>query len=530
MRKSTLILFVFLVVFCAGFYRTQQVIVEDRAGRRVEEKILMLSNRPEVTKVLALGHEATLADLLWIRAIQYFGGNFSTLDRPEKKEGMINLFKNMVALDPHFVAAYKFGGFVMNESIRDPKLAIDFLMEGADRNGSNPGAWRLRFDAGFISFYQLKDYETAKRLFLEAVYGENLATQTTAEGTPPVLEAQGVAEGSQAEALLDDDLLGEVKFHPDQGSILLDLKEAEEIGRINLEQPTLVKESFRLQYAAENQSQAYQLIPGVTTPGLSILREPLRARFLLLDEMKSEAPDGLFTINEFQVFGPANPEVPSYVERMAYEMDRAAGRFKAAWAQYSRYYKEAVDVGDQISAQLAMQKLDEIFTGKCVEILTEAVNLFQKEQGHLPSPQMKELVEAGYLQRVLDQRIAENPEFAQDILPILFQRAPNIWVLLTTWDGTSPHLLIAHSTAEGTADWFITSRRSLEREQMTTLDMLQRDVNQYKEEKGHWPEKLEDLLKETWFRGTADSFKDPLGGELYIDAATGKVMARNPAY
>ena len=250
MRKSTLILFVFLVVFCAGFYRTQQVIVEDRAGRRVEEKILMLSNRPEVTKVLALGHEATLADLLWIRAIQYFGGNFSTLDRPEKKEGMINLFKNMVALDPHFVAAYKFGGFVMNESIRDPKLAIDFLMEGADRNGSNPGAWRLRFDAGFISFYQLKDYETAKRLFLEAVYGENLATQTTAEGIPAVLEARGVAEGSQAEALLDDDLLGEVNFHPDQGSILLDLKEAEEIGRINLEQPTLVKESFRLQYAA----------------------------------------------------------------------------------------------------------------------------------------------------------------------------------------------------------------------------------------------------------------------------------------
>ncbi|MFB3787140.1 MAG: hypothetical protein ACE15F_12315 [bacterium] len=530
MRKSTLITLAFLVVLGAGFYQTQRQIIDDRTGRRVEEKILMLSSRPEVTKILALGHEATLADLLWIRAIQYFGGNFSTLDRPEKREGMINLFKNMVALDPKFVAAYKFGGFVMNESIKDPKLAIDFLMEGADRNTANPGAWRLRFDAGFISFYQLKDYESAKRLFLEAVYGENLATKTLPEETKPVLEASGVSEGSQADALLDDDLLGEVKFHPDQGTIRLDLQDLQEIGRINLEQPSLVKESFRLRYAVEDQPQAYTLITSVTTPGLSILRKPVRARFLLLDEMKSEAPDGLFTINEFQVFGPANPEVPSYVERMAYEMDRAAGRFKAAWGQYSRYYKEAVDVGDQISAQLAMQKLDEIFTGKCVEILTEAVELYHKEQGSLPSPQMKELVEAGYLQRILDQKIVESPEFAQDILPILFQRAPNIWVLLTTWDGTSPHLLVVRSTAEGNPDWYITSRRSLEREQMTTLDMLQRYVNQYKEEKGRWPEKLEDLTQETWFPSSQDMFKDPLGGELFIDNATGKVSARNPAY
>ncbi len=521
MRKSSLITLTFLVVFCAGFYKAQQMIIDDRTGRRVEEKILMLSNRPEVTKILALGHEATLADLLWIRAIQYFGGNFSTLDRPEKKEGMINLFNNMVALDPKFVAAYKFGGFVINESMKDPSLAIGFLMDGADKNQHNPSAWRLRFDAGFISFYQLKDYETAKRLFLEAVYGENLAIEAD-------LEAEGVVEGYTAEALLDDDLLGEVKFHPEQGTIRLDLRDAHEIGRINLEQPTLVRESFRLQFALE--PQTYGIIESVTTPGLSLLREPLRARYLLLDEMQSEAPDGLFTIYEFQIFGPANPEVPSYVERMAYEMDRAAGRFKAAWSQYSRYYKEAVEVGDEISAQLAMQKLDEIFTGQCVEILSEAVELYQKELGRLPSPQMKELIEAGYLQRILDEKNAENPEFAQDVLPILFQRAPNLWVLLTTWDGTSPHLLVTVTTPEGKQDWYITSRRILERDQLSVLETLQRYVNQYKEEKGRLPEKLEDLLKESWFPGTEATFKDPLGGELYIDTATGKVMARNPAY
>jgi len=138
MNKNKLTSIILIVVLVILFGWVQVLIKNERAGIRIEEKILMLSDRPEVTKMMSMGFDGAMADLLWIRAIQYFGGNFSTLDEPEKREGLINLFQNMFALDPHFVEAYKFAGFVTNESIKDPELAIDFLLRGARHN---PDAW-----------------------------------------------------------------------------------------------------------------------------------------------------------------------------------------------------------------------------------------------------------------------------------------------------------------------------------------------------------------------------------------------------
>ena len=130
MRKTTFICLGVLIVSCLLFSWAQGKIIQARSKIRIEEKILMLSDRPEITKLAALGFDAALADLLWVRAIQYFGGNFSTLDRPEKRDGLINLFDNMLALDTRFIAAYKFTGFVVNESIKDSNLAIDYLLQG----------------------------------------------------------------------------------------------------------------------------------------------------------------------------------------------------------------------------------------------------------------------------------------------------------------------------------------------------------------------------------------------------------------
>lgn len=522
MRKHTWISVFLLVVFALSFVQIQSAIIKERSGRRSEEKILMLSNRPEVTKILSLGHDATVADLLWIRAIQFFGGNFSSLNKPEKKPGMVNLFRNMVALDPHFAAAYQFGGFVMNESIQDSNLAVSFLLEGADKN---PDSWRLRFDAGFIAFYQLKDYDIAKRLFVQTSYGENFAQNA------PV-ETAGLVEGFDAKGITDDDPEGEVKFQSESGSLTIDLGKIYKLSLINLVQSAAGKQSFTLSFAGEAASAAQATFTStkITISGLSEINPPVDARYLRIGDMQTDAPDGFFSLSEVQVFGMRNRLVPSYVDRMAIEMDRAAGRFRVAWDQYLRYYDEAKQKGDEISATLAAQKLTEIYNTKVKEILDASIHKYLEKEGALPSSTMKELVDGGYLQQELQAKMAEDPQFQSDILPVLLGQNGNVYNMLMTWDGTSPMLMKPVKSQEGRQDWTIVSRAELVNQQEAAIIVLQKIVNQYKEENGKYPATMEDLRKNRLFTAPPDLLIDPLGGEYVINQQTGKIEATNPIY
>jgi len=489
MRKNTWISVILLVVLSIGVVKLQSSIIVERQSRRMEEKILMLSNRPAVTKILAFGHDSTLADLLWVRAIQYFGGNFSTLNNATKRAGMINLFRNMVALDTKFHAAYKFGGFVMNESMKDPELAIDFLLEGADEN---PSQWRLRFDAGFIAFFQLKDYDFAKRLFIQTVYGENFSLNSQ-------LKSEGLVDGFLSDGLIDDDLITDVKFTPQTGSILLDLKEPKQIGRIYLVQESSDKQSLRVSYAnaaSAGAEPAFKEMPQITASGIHTVTPAITAQFIRIDNMTTEAADGFFALNEIQVQGPRNVEVPSYVERMAYEMDRAAGRFRSAWNQYLRYFKEFTIKGDMINATLAKEKLDSIFTSTVTDILEETILLYKEAEGKLPSPKMQELVKGEYLHQVIRKKMQEEERFTEDVMPVLVGPNQNLYNMLTTWDNSSYYVLVTYPVEDGGDDeWFITIHSDLENMQTAALDALQKLINQYKQEKGHYPEKVEDLKK-----------------------------------
>ncbi|MBN2326304.1 MAG: hypothetical protein JXR73_04055 [Candidatus Omnitrophica bacterium] len=523
MKKQTWISILILAAFCLGFVKVQSMIINERAGRRVEEKILMLSNRPEITKILAMGHDDTLADILWIRAIQYFGGNFSSLNKPDKKPGMITLFRNMVALDPHFAAAYQFGGFVMNESIKDSDLAISFLLEGAE---SNPQSWRLRFDAGFIAFYQLKDYDTAKRLFTLCAYGDNYALNGR-------VETEGLVDGFSAKALKDDDLQGDVKLHPQNGVIIIDLQSPKTISRINVIQNTTARQSYDLAWAGDAPSPSeasFQTEAQSTPTGIYSFKSPVEARYIRLSNLKTNAEDGFFETTEVQLHGLRNDDVPTYVDRMAIEMDRAAGRYRAAWDQYVRYYQEAEQKGDKISASLAAEKLDGIYLTMVREILDEAIRRYLEQEGSLPSPQMRELVEGEYIQRVLQERVVEDDQFRTDLLPILLGENGNVYNILRTWDGRYPILMIPVPGIEEKPDWIITSRLFLEEEQKSKRDNLQKLVNQYKEEKGVLPKQLADLKSDGMFNAPDDIFEDPLGGEFFLNQENGQVEARNPKY
>lgn len=127
-----------------------------------DEDSLYVSS-PEALRRASLGFTGLFADVYWIRTTVYFGENFEQQRQTNEvfDVGRLRLLKPMLALvtdlDPHHIAAYRFGGFFLQYENADE--AIEFIERGI-RN--NPGEWRLYQDLGFAYWRRGKFKEAAQ--------------------------------------------------------------------------------------------------------------------------------------------------------------------------------------------------------------------------------------------------------------------------------------------------------------------------------------------------------------------------------
>src|SRR3972149_6454307 len=77
--------------------------------RSIEETLYFSSS---ALKRLSLGYKELLADIYWMRALQYFGGGRFKEKNPEM---LYHYFDILTDLDPKFVNAYRFGGTFLAE-------------------------------------------------------------------------------------------------------------------------------------------------------------------------------------------------------------------------------------------------------------------------------------------------------------------------------------------------------------------------------------------------------------------------------
>jgi hypothetical protein len=142
-----------------------QVALDGRAGEyRSTEEVLYLPH-PEILRRLSFGHEGLLADLYWLRTVQYYGGK--RRDVPKQNYQLLEpLLRITTALDPEMILVYRFGAVFLSEpqpvGADKPDKGLELLDEGIRRN---PAAWQLLFDKGFLYFWQLKDYRRAAEWF-----------------------------------------------------------------------------------------------------------------------------------------------------------------------------------------------------------------------------------------------------------------------------------------------------------------------------------------------------------------------------
>jgi len=129
-------------LFQAGFER--------RNPHRQIENLLYLP-KSGYLKEMSLGYRTVFADILWIKAIGYFGGHTLT---DQEYPWLFHILDQTTSLDPLFHHAYTFGGVVLAVEGDSLAQSIALLRKGMTYF---PGDWLLPFYIGLDSFYYLKD-------------------------------------------------------------------------------------------------------------------------------------------------------------------------------------------------------------------------------------------------------------------------------------------------------------------------------------------------------------------------------------
>ncbi len=141
------------------------------------DETLYLSQR--VTGRAVFTHRPLVADLYWIRAVQYFGSRTqmaqahpfvpspSQAGAPAISFELLYPFLDIATtLDPQFNIAYRFGAiFLWEEYPRGPgrpDLAIALLEKGL---AASPEKWQYWQDIGFVYYWSLHDYQKASAAF-----------------------------------------------------------------------------------------------------------------------------------------------------------------------------------------------------------------------------------------------------------------------------------------------------------------------------------------------------------------------------
>ncbi len=120
--------------------------------------VMWLRAGPAMTRA-ALGHDALLADLYWIRAVVYFGRQSLSGDVNKNYDLLHPLLELVTTLDPRFTVAYRFGAIFLSEALPNgpgrPDLAIELLERGVERS---PERWEYLHDIGFVHYWHNRDY------------------------------------------------------------------------------------------------------------------------------------------------------------------------------------------------------------------------------------------------------------------------------------------------------------------------------------------------------------------------------------
>lgn len=154
------------------------------AADRTAEPIYL--PRAELLRPLSLGYHNVLADVLWFRAINYFGKHYRS-DRTYP--WLAHICDLVTDLDPRAEHVYRFAGLILPWEAGEVDAGIRMLEKGAR---AIPESWGLAYYLGFTYFFFKNDVERAAAHLQRAVHlpgvhpgVAQLATLITTEASGP---------------------------------------------------------------------------------------------------------------------------------------------------------------------------------------------------------------------------------------------------------------------------------------------------------------------------------------------------------
>jgi hypothetical protein len=123
----------------------------------------------EVMQRLALEFDVLVADVYWVRAVQFYGDTKLSKAAHKNYDSLYPLLDMTTTLDPDFKIAYRFGAILLSEGYPNgparPDAAIALLEKGIRRS---PERWEYYYDAGMVEYWWREDYRAASEWFLKA--------------------------------------------------------------------------------------------------------------------------------------------------------------------------------------------------------------------------------------------------------------------------------------------------------------------------------------------------------------------------
>jgi tetratricopeptide (TPR) repeat protein len=188
-RASSAALAVLLAALLGGAVGIE--VLRDRVyGEPAPSRTVLYVRSGEAVRRMALSYAGVLADVYWIRTLQYYGGTRRSVGDRKDYSQLYPLLDITTTLDPRFQIAYRFGAIFLAEDYPGgagrADLAVRLLEKGLK---SQPGNWRYLQDIGFVYYWWRGDYREAASWFERAAaapdapwWMKSLAAVTLAQG------------------------------------------------------------------------------------------------------------------------------------------------------------------------------------------------------------------------------------------------------------------------------------------------------------------------------------------------------------
>lgn len=118
-------------------------------------------------RAMSFGESALLADLTWLRAVQYYGER-RQIDNTFRL--LYHAFDVVTNFDPHHRNAYIFGGTSLAQEGKQFERGAELLEKG---RANDPDEWIYPFELGFLYYVQEGDYFRSALWFQEAIRKPN---------------------------------------------------------------------------------------------------------------------------------------------------------------------------------------------------------------------------------------------------------------------------------------------------------------------------------------------------------------------